>query len=109
MSASRTRDGLGPALLLPGATDRLAVEAYVEHVRAPPLRPGQIVIVDNQSAHQSARIQHVVAARPGEGWCLPSYSRDLAPIEPAFAKLKPAWRKADARTVEARYDTISTS
>ena len=84
---------MGLALLLPGATDRWAVEAYVEQVRAPALRPGQLVILDNLSSHHSARVQRLVAARACEVWFLPSYSPDLSPIEAAFAKLKQAWRK----------------
>ena len=107
--ASLTLTGLGPAMLLPGSTDRLAFEAYVEQGLAPALRPGQVVILDNLSAHHSAKVQRVVAARHCELWFLPSYSPDLSPIEPAFAKLKQAWRKAGARTLEALYDTISTS
>ncbi len=107
--ASLTLAGLGPAMLLPGATDRLAFEAYVEQVLAPVLRPGQIVILDNLSAHHSARVQRLVARRQCELWFLPSYSPDLSPIEPAFAKLKQAWRQAGARTLDTLHDTISAS
>jgi transposase len=107
--ASLTLGGLGPAMLLPGATDRRAFEAYVERVLCPTLRPGQVVILDNLSAHHRVKVQRLVAARQCELWFLPSYSPDLSPIELAFAKLKQAWRKAGARTVEALYDTISTS
>ena len=107
--ASLTLQGMGPALLLPGATDRLAFEAYVEHCLAPALRPGQIVILDNLSAHHSARVHQLVAAKQCELWFLPSYSPDFSPIEPAFAKLKQAWRKAQARTVDVLYDTIADS
>ena len=107
--ASLTLAGLGPAMILSGATDRLAFEAYIEHVLVPTLRPGQIVILDNLSAHRGARVHQLVAARECELWFLPSYSPDLSPIEPAFAKLKQAWRKAEARTLDALYDTISTS
>jgi transposase len=107
--ASLTLDGLGPAMILPGATDRLAFEAYIEHFLVPTLRPGQIVILDNLSAHRGVRVHQLVAARQCELWFLPSYSPDLSPIEPAFAKLKQAWRKAAARTLDALYETISTS
>lgn len=107
--ASLTLTGLGPAMLLPGATDRVAFEAYVEHVLCPALRPGQIVMLDNLSAHHSVRVRQLVAARQCELWFLPSYSPDLSPIELAFAKLKQAWRKAGPRTLDALYDTISAS
>lgn len=107
--ASLTLTGLGPAMLLPGATDRLAFETYVEHVLAPALRPGQIVVLDNLSAHHSANVQRIITARQCEVWFLPSYSPDFSPIELAFAKLKQHWRRAGARTIEALYDVISAS
>jgi transposase len=109
LMASRTLEGLGPAMLLPGATDRLAFAAYVERVLVPTLRPGQVVILDHLSAHHSAKVQRLVAARQCELWFLPRYSPALSPIELAFAKLKQAWRAAGARTIEALYDTISAS
>jgi transposase len=107
--ASLTLAGLGPAMILPGATDRVAFEAYIEQVLVPALRPGQIVILDNLSAHRSARVQRLLAACQCELWFLPSYSPDLSPIELAFAKLKQAWRQAGARTLEELYEVISAS
>jgi hypothetical protein len=44
--ASLTLAGMGTAMICPGATDRLAFEAYIEQVLVPALRPGQIVILD---------------------------------------------------------------
>jgi hypothetical protein len=38
---------------------------------------------------------------------LPSYAPDLFPIEPACAKRKHAWRKAEARTHADLYDAIT--
>lgn len=96
-------------MILPGATDRLAFEVYVEQVLVPALRPGQIVILDNLSAHHGAKVRRLVEARQCELWFLPSYSPDFSPIELAFAKLKQSWRKAGARSVEVLYDTISAS
>ncbi len=96
-------------MILPGATDRLAFEAYVEQVLAPTLRPGQIVILDNLSAHHRAKVQHVVAGVPLQTLVLAELFPDLSPIELAFAKLKQRWRKAGARTIDALYDTISAS
>lgn len=107
--ASLTLQGMGPALIVPGATDRFAFETYVEQILAPALRPGQVVVMDNLSVHHRTRVHQLIAARQCEVWFLPSYSPDLSPIEPAFAKLKQAWRKAEARTLDALYDTISTS
>jgi transposase len=109
LMASLSLQGLGPALIVPGATDRLAMEAYIEQVLAPSLREGQVVLMDNLSAHKGTRIAELIEARGCELWFLPSYSPDLSPIEQAFAKLKSAWRQAAARSVEVLYETIIAS
>jgi transposase len=104
--ASMSTAGMGPALLLTGATDTSAFEVYVEHVLAPTLRPGQVVVLDNLSAHKSVRVQDLIAARDCELWYLPAYSPDLSPIEEAFSKLKALLRRAEARTREALEQAI---
>ncbi len=104
--ASLSLQGIGPSLLVPGATDGLAFETYVEQVLAPSLRAGQVVVLDNLSVHHRARVAALIQARGCELWFLPSYSPDLSPIEPAFAKFKQALRRFGARTVEALYDAI---
>jgi transposase len=41
--ASITREGMDPCLAVEGATTKTVFEAYLEHVLAPSLRPGQVV------------------------------------------------------------------
>ena len=55
MLAALTLDGLGPIMRFDGpmTTDRF--EGYIQHVLAPTLRPGQIVVADNLSAHHRDR------------------------------------------------------
>jgi len=104
-----TLDGMGPELLLDGAVDRRAFEAYVAHRLAPTLQPGQIVVVDNLRAHHSERARATIAARGAALWFLPAYSPDLTPIEEAFSKLKALLRRARARTAEALSAAIWTA
>ena len=99
--ASMTVTGMGPAMLLTGATDTAAFEMYVERMLAPSLVAGKVVVMDNLSAHKSERVKELIEARGCELWYLPSYSPDLSPIEEAFSKLKALLRKARARTREA--------
>jgi transposase len=99
--ASLTLEGMGPAATLEGAVDSLTFAAYVEQVLAPTLRPDDIVVLDNLSAHQSGRARQAVEARGAQLWFLPAYSPDLSPIEEAFAKVKGLLRRAEARTREA--------
>jgi transposase len=107
--ASMTMQGMGPALVLTGATDGLAFETYIEHLLAPALREGQVVLIDNLSAHKRARAEAIISARGCELWFLPRYSPDLSPIEEAFAKLKNVWRRAQARTEDALLEAIADS
>jgi transposase len=105
--AALTTSGMGPAMTLSGATDTAAFEIYVTHVLAPSLRPGQIVVMDNLSAHKNRRVRELITARGCELWYLPSYSPDLSPIEEAFSKLKALLRRAKARTHEALEHAIA--
>ena len=45
---------MGPAMVLDGAINREAFDAYVEQL-LPALVPGQIVILDNLAVHKSPR------------------------------------------------------
>jgi transposase len=75
-------------------------------VLAPTLRPGQIVVMDNLSAHKGARVRDLVAQRGCELLYLPPYSPDLNPIEEAFSKMKGILRRAEARSREALIEAI---
>jgi transposase len=99
--ASLTCQGMGPALLVSGSVNRVTFETYIEQVLGPNLREGQIVIMDNLSAHKSARVEELLAARGCRLLYLPTYSPDFSPIELAIAKLKAALRRTAARTREA--------
>ncbi len=104
--AAMTIDGMGTAMVLDGATDTLTFEAYVEHCLVPTLRRGQVVVLDNLSAHKGTRVRELISGAGCELWYLPSYSPDLSPIEEAFSKLKTLLRRAAARTKEALLDAI---
>ena len=96
--ATLTATGMGPCVLIEGAADRGAFDAFVEQELVPTLRPGQTVVLDNLSVHQSARARDLLAGAGCALRFLPTYSPDLNPIEQAFAKLKTHLRRAEART-----------
>ena len=98
--------GMGPSLTVEGATTSAVFEAYVEQVLAPTLRKGQVVVMDNLSAHKGERIRELIEERGCELIYLPSYSPDFNPIEEAFSKIKGLVRKAEARTKEALLEAI---
>jgi transposase len=104
--SSMTLEGMGPSLTVEGATTSVVFEAYVEQVLAPSLRKGQVVVMDNLSAHKGERIKEMIEQRGCQLLYLPSYSPDFNPIEEAFSKIKGLVRKAEARTKEALVEAI---
>jgi transposase len=104
--ASMTLEGMGPCLAVEGNTTAAVFEAYVEQVLAPALRAGQVVVMDNLSAHKGQRVRELVEARGCELLYLPPYSPDFNPIEEAFAKIKGLLRKAEARTRRALVEAM---
>lgn len=98
--AALTPDGIGPSMTMPGAIDSDAFAAYVRRFLVPSLHPGQVVILDNLSAHKSAVARQAIEDAGCELRFLPAYSPDFNPIELAFAKLKSRLRAAAARDTE---------
>ena len=86
------------------ATDGATFAAYLEQVLLPVLRqrkPDAVLVMDNLRAHKTNKVQ-MVLERSGFAYrYLPSYSPDLNPIEPGWAKVKSDLRRVAARTVEA--------
>jgi transposase len=96
--ASMTSEGMGPSMAVEGATTACVFETYVEHLLAPALRCGQVVVMDNLGAHRPKRVRELIEARGCELLYLPAYSPDLNPIEEAFSKIKGLLRRVEART-----------
>jgi hypothetical protein len=83
--SSLTLAGLGPGLILDEAMTTRGFEAYVQHVLAPTLQPGQIVGLDNLRQHKSGRVRELIEARGASIWFLPTYSPDpSAPLRAGF-------------------------
>ncbi len=101
MMGALGRHGLEAVMTVEGATDADVFLAYVEHVLAPTLRPGDITVMDNLRAHKVAGVQHLIEGHGARLIYLPPYSPDLSPIEQAWSKLKTYLRTAKARTREA--------
>jgi transposase len=96
-----TLSGVIAPLLLDGPMDGECFRAWVEQMLAPTLRLGDIVVMDNLSAHKVAGVRQAINNAGAYLLYLPPYSPDLNPIENAFAKLKTLMRAAAARTFDA--------
>ena len=99
--------GVVASMSLEGSADANVVVAFTEHVLVPALVPGQIICMDNLSAHKDARVRALIEAAGCELWFLPRYSPDFNPIEPAWSKLKGLLRSAAARTKDALEAALS--
>jgi transposase len=106
IAAVTLQGGMGESMTLEGATDALAFEAYVEHVLAPSLCEGQVVVLDKLVAHRTEKVKDLIEERGADLVFLPSYSPDMNPIEEAFSKIKQLVRKAGARVREALVEAI---
>ena len=98
--------GVAGTLAFEGACDSAAFAAYAERVLAPALRPGDVVVADNLSAHKSATAARAIEAAGAELRFLPPYSPDLNPIERMWSKVKGRLRTAAARTTAAIYAAL---
>lgn len=100
-------DGIRGSLAFPGAMDEPAFRTYVEHVLAPNLRPGDLVVMDNLRVHDSRAAEAAVEHAGAREVRLPPYSPDYNPIEEMWSKLKARLRRTAARTTPALYQAIA--
>src|SRR6202048_1870314 len=87
--------------VIDGPMNGNAFLAYVEQILAPSLQHGDIVVLDNLSAHKVPGVREAIEAAQATLLYLPPYSPDFNPSEQLFAKLKALLRKAAERSVDA--------
>ncbi|OOC59779.1 transposase [Brucella intermedia M86] len=93
-------------MVLDGAMNGVAFQAYVEQVLIPTLVTGDIVIMDNLPSHKAQGVRLAIEGVGCRLLYLPPYSPDFNPIEKAFAKLKAVLRAKAERTVEGLWNTV---
>lgn len=98
--------GLTAPTVVDGAMNGPTFLAYVQQQLAPTLRPDDVVVMDNLSAHKVAGVREAIAAVGASVAYLPPYSPDLNPIELVFAKLKWLLRSAAERTVDGLWNLL---
>lgn len=81
----------------------MTYETYVEHVLAPTLQPGMVLVIDNASFHKSKKIIEILESVGCRVLFLPPYSPDFNPIEHYWTAIKHAIRLA-AETIKNFYD-----
>lgn len=106
LSAISTR-GILATMTIEEPTDSDIFLAYVQQLLCPALRPGDVVVMDNLSAHKAEGVRESIEAAGAKLLYLPPYSPDLNPIEKAWAKLKQLLQSAKARTKDALDQAIT--
>ena len=101
--------GMGPSVALEGATTKAVFEAYVEQALLPSLSPGQVIVMDNLSAHKGERVRELIEGEGCELLYLPPYSPDFNPIEEAFSKVKFFLRKSQGRTRQMLIEALGAA
>ena len=106
ISSISKEGGMGASLVVEGSTNGTVFETYLEEVLLPTLKRGQVLMMDNLSAHKAERVKELIEAKGCELIYLPPYSPDYNPIEQAFSKLKSYLREACARTQQTLMEVI---
>lgn len=94
------------AVTIDAAVNADAFVLRTREVLAPCLRPGDVVVTDNLSAHKAAGVAEAIDAAGAALLYLPPYSPDFNPIENLWSKVKAYLRSAAARTLESLGDAI---
>jgi transposase len=101
--------GMVAAMATEAATDGAVFHAWLERVLLPELRrarPDAVLVLDNLRAHKTRAVRDLLDRSGFTYRYLPSYSPDLSPIEPAWAKVKAELRRVAARSVEALHQAL---
>ena len=104
--AALSASGVSATMTVEGATDTDIFCAYVGQVLSPTLSEGDIVVMDNLSAHKAQKVRELIEAKGARLVYLPPYSPDLNPIERCWSKIKTYLRAAKARTSERLNEAI---
>jgi transposase len=107
MISSIRLDGSTACMAIDGATSGEVFREYVRQVLLPTLRPGDIVVLDNLSAHKDIGALATIKSAGADVWFLPPYSPDFNPIEKMWSKIKEFLRSAKARTFDALLAAIA--
>jgi transposase len=99
-------DGTTHCVVYDGGTDAGVMRTFVEQCLGPTLGPGDVVAMDNLSAHKDDAVVAAIEATGAEVWFLPRYSPDMNPLEKMWSKVKGLLRDAAARTKDALVDAI---
>lgn len=91
-------DGFRGFMTVDAGTSIDVFDAFVEHELVPNLNRGEVVVMDNLSAHKNTRILDRIYEAGADVLFTPPYSPEFNPIEKTWAKLKDIARRANTLT-----------
>ncbi len=98
--------GISAPLVLSGAVNGMVFYGYLEQCVVPTLQPGDILFMDNLSAHKVTGLEELIRSHGAYLIYLPPYSADFNPIELAWSKVKTILRRLKARTLPDLIDAL---
>lgn len=98
--------GISAPLVLSGAVNGTIFYGYIEQCVVPTLQPGDILFMDNLSAHKVAGLEELIRSCGAHLVYLPPYSPDFNPIELVWSKVKTILRRLKARTWPALIEAL---
>lgn len=87
-------------------TDGPIFLTFIQESLVPMLTPGNVVVMDNLSAHKVSGVREAIEKAGAHLLFLPPYSPDLSPIELAWSKIKSALRNGMASTPRSLHQAI---
>ena len=100
-------DGFRGMMTINAGTSTDVFQAFVTHELVPNLRPKDIIVMDNLSAHKNIKVRKTIEAAGCDVIFTPPYSPEFNPIEEAWAKLKDIIRRAETRTRDAFVSAVA--
>ena len=120
--SSMSTEGIGPSLAVEGSTTGEVFEAYLEQVLGPTLSPGQVVVMDNLSAHKGEKVRELIEERGCELLCTYHPTRRISVRskkpsrrsrgtyeEPRHAPARRWWRRWVGRSRRSHLETRRVS
>lgn len=109
MIGAMALDGFRGLMTVNAGTSNDVFQAFVVHELVPNLRPGDLVVMDNLSAHRNATVKRRIEEAGANILFTPPYSPEFNPIEEAWAKLKDILRRAQTLTRHAFDDALAAA
>jgi len=100
-------NGLIAELCFEGTLNTHVFNYFIENRLAPKLKKGDVLILDNASAHDADELRDILTPLEVRVMFLPPYSPELNPIELIWSQVKNFLKKHTAKITETLYEAIT--